>query len=475
MIRLLHQRWFERALRTRIPFRYGIATMTEVPHVWLEVEAEIDGERVRGWAADHLPPKWFTKDPARSLPDEISDMRAVLRAAGTHAVRANGPTIDAIMAAVGEAQRVWAKAAGHPPLLANFGVTFIERALIDALCRRHRLTLHAALVRNAVGVDLGRWHDVLGGTTPSQGLPPAALGLAWARHTVGLGDPLEDAEVAEEGRPSDELPVSLSAVIRRYGQRHFKIKIAAGEADAVTRLAATVTVIARETGGRFSASLDGNETFANVAALQEFWARARAEPALAVLWPNVLFLEQPIARSVALSEAVGEGLRAWPERPPLLIDESGADPGDTRMALDLGYAGVSHKNCKGVLQGVANACLLAQRRTTEPGRAFIMSGEDLANVGPLALPQDLAVQAALGNTSIERNGHHYFAGLSEWSSATCDYACGAYPDLYRAGSAGWPTLRIGHGQLQLASVNRQAFGGEREPLMAPAGVPWFEA
>jgi cyclopropane fatty-acyl-phospholipid synthase-like methyltransferase len=46
-----------------------------------------------------------------------------------------------------------------------------------------------------------------------------------------------------------------------------------------------------------------------------------------------------------------------------------------------------------------------------------MSGEDLCNVGPVALLQDLVVQAALGVTSVERNGHHYFKGLSAWPAA----------------------------------------------------------
>ena len=46
-----------------------------------------------------------------------------------------------------------------------------------------------------------------------------------------------------------------------------------------------------------------------------------------------------------------------------------------------------------------------------------MSGEDLVNIGPVALLQDLAVSATLGVTSIERNGHHYFAGLSAFPSS----------------------------------------------------------
>jgi hypothetical protein len=473
-IRILQQRWFERTLRTRLPFKYGIATMTEVPHVWLELTAEIDGQVVRGWAADHLPPKWFTKDPDRGIEGEITDMRAVLRMAGLHAVDGRGATVGRVAQEIGEAQRMWAVEVGHPPLLANFGVSFLERALIDAWCRRFELSLHAALAGNSIGLDLGGWHAELAGTVPAAGLPVAPLKTAWARHTVGLGDPLEESDVEEGGRPADALPVSLAAAIRRYGLRHFKLKVAAGTAGAEERLARTVAVIRRETQGEFSASLDGNETFGGVAQLRDEWSRWQALGELKELWPRLLFVEQPIARSGALADEVGRDLQAWRDRPPLLIDESGAGPEDTHRALELGYAGVSHKNCKGVLQGVANACLLAQRRRQLPTGTWLMSGEDLANVGPIALPQDLASQAALGNGSIERNGHHYFAGLQAWPKATQDYALNLFGDLYERTEAGWPTVRIGAGRLALEGVGQDAFGARGGPVMAEAGELWCE-
>jgi hypothetical protein len=331
----------------------------------------------------------------------------------------------------------------------------------------------SALRDNLVGLDLGSMHAELAGGTPAEGLPTTPLASAWARHTVGLGDPLEDADVAADEDPADGLPVSLCAVIRRYRQSHFKIKVAAGANDPVARLARTVEVIVRETGGEFTATLDGNETFADIAALRAFWTEARRAPSLAALWPRLMFLEQPIARSHALADEVGTALADWPDRPPLLIDESGAEPADTERALALGYAGVSHKNCKGVLHGVANACLLAHRRRHQPDRAWLMSGEDLSNIGPIALPQDLAVQAALGNASVERNSHHYFAGLSGWPEATRRYAQEVFPDLYTTSERGWPTLAITNGRLAMGTCNAQAFGSGTSPVMPDDREPWF--
>ena len=59
---------------TRIPFRYGIAEMTQAPHV--VVELELQGG-TRGWASEHLPPKWFTKDPDTAFDDEDSERQKI--------------------------------------------------------------------------------------------------------------------------------------------------------------------------------------------------------------------------------------------------------------------------------------------------------------------------------------------------------------------------------------------------------------
>ncbi len=81
MIALKNAELLRIQLRARMPFRYGIVTMTEVPHVFLRLTFEIDGRAQEGLTADHLPPKWLTKDPARAIADEIEEMLMVIRAA----------------------------------------------------------------------------------------------------------------------------------------------------------------------------------------------------------------------------------------------------------------------------------------------------------------------------------------------------------------------------------------------------------
>lgn len=206
-------------------------------------------------------------------------------------------------------------------------------------------------------------------------------------------------------------------------------------------------------------SLDGNESFSDVGQFRHFWSLIQEDSGLREFLQKLLFVEQPFHRDFALSEEVGQSMLSWRERPPIIIDESDAEIASLPRALELGYAGVSHKNCKGVFHGIANACLLAKKRSdSNSSTSFIMSGEDLSNIGPVALLQDLAVQAALGNKSVERNGHHYFAGLSSCSPVIQKQILESHPDLYQLGNQGWPTVRIQNGIIQLSSVNTAPFG-----------------
>src|SRR5205085_10710995 len=68
-------------MRTRMPFRYGIASMTALPRLFVRCSVELDGTVQSGIAADGLPPKWFTKDPHTTFRDDLADMRKVIESA----------------------------------------------------------------------------------------------------------------------------------------------------------------------------------------------------------------------------------------------------------------------------------------------------------------------------------------------------------------------------------------------------------
>ena len=454
MIQLRHAELFRIQLRARMPFRYGIVTMTEVPHVIMRLTFEIGGKTQEGLAADHLPPKWFTKDPNRPLAEEIDEMLVVIRAAVAGARPLSAATPFQFWQQLYAAQGAWGVAHKIPPLLAHFGTSLVERALVDAFCRSVGLSFATALRENRLGVDLGAMHPPLAGTAPRDWLPATPPAEVFARHTVGLVDYIEEAEIPPAERVNDGLPQSLAACVKFYGLRHFKIKIDADVARAKERLLKIAAVLGRECGADYAFSLDGNESFRDPAVFAAQMKALLAEPALNRFWPKLLFIEQPLHRDVALTRAADWS--AWPERPPIIIDESDAELGSLPAALELGYAGTSHKNCKGIFKGVGHACLLALRRSA--GLPAMLSGEDLTNVGPVALLQDLAVQAVLGVTSVERNGHHYFAGLAQFPASIQQHVLTHHGDLYIRSAAGWPRLDVREGKIALGTTLAAPFG-----------------
>jgi hypothetical protein len=446
-------------MRTRMPFRYGIATLTVVPHLLVRLRARVDGRPQEGQAAEGLPPKWFTKDPQASFRQEVEDMLRVIRHGAALAVEAGEqPSPFDLWWAVYRAQATWGAAQGCPPLLAGLGPSLIERALIDATCRAAGVPFGAAVREGRLGFRPATLVPELAGVEAPDLLPAAPRRRLAVRHTVGLADYLEDADVPAEERVADGLPQSLAACVSHYGLTHFKIKLFGDAPRDLERLRRTAAVLQAHAGGGYAFTLDGNEQYHDVAGFRALWEVLTAEPDLAPFLSRLLFVEQPLHRDVALSPEAGAALEAWPARPPIIVDESDATVESVPVALERGYAGTSFKCCKGVFRGLANACLLEWRRRRDPTRPLLLSGEDLANVGPVALLQDLAAAATLGLAHVERNGHHYFLGLAMLPPEVQAATLRDHGDLYRAAPAGYPTLDIRRGEVRLDSVVDAPFG-----------------
>ena len=470
-IRVLAAEPFVLNLRTRLPFRYGIVTVTALPHLFLKVDVEVDGRREVGLSADNLAPKLFTKDPDSAVADDVAEMIAVVESACTIA-RAipSQPTVFAFWKYLYQMQAAWAGGWGKPPLLAHLGTSLVERAVLDAFCKARNVPFHKAVRHNTLGVDLGVMHAELAGTEPKDWLPAEPLREIIARHTVGLVDPLTDAEVPPADRLADGLPQSLEACVRAHGLTRFKIKLGGDVEEDVGRVRRVAEVIERNVGGIGSAgragsggrpyayTFDADENFADVEGYRAFWERLSAEPALAGFLRHLVVVEQPLGRSAAMTPAVGAAFAAWTGRPPTIIDESDGEVASAREALALGYVGTSHKNCKGVIKGLANACLIASRQRADPAGRYHLADEDLCNVGPVALLQDLAVMSALGIADVERNGHHYVRGLAALPPDVQATVAEAHPDLYRTTPAGFPAVRIEAGKVRVGTVVDAPFG-----------------
>ncbi len=452
---------FIRNLTLRVPFRYGITTMTRVPHLVVRSVVEIDGKAQFGFAADNLPPKWFTKNPDTGYRDELQEMLAVTKSAAAiaHGLAAADSVFD-WWREVYEAQHSQAAARGQPPLLSGFGVSLIERTVIDAFCRAHGLTFANAVRNNALGVRLHEMHPELGSAGPGDLLPAQAGRSIMVRHTVGMADALDAGDPAEG--VDDGLPHTLEEFIRDQGLTHFKIKLGGDIEQDRVRLRRIAEVTHRNSP-HCAFTLDGNENFRAVEPFRVLWDGLRSDPQIAQFLTGLIFVEQPFHRDVALSEAAMADLRAWRDRPPMIIDESDAGIDSLRAALSGGYAGTSHKNCKGIFKGLANACLIEHRRRAQPAQAWHISAEDLTNLGPIALTQDLAVVATLGIRHAERNGHHYFAGLSQFPGSIQRDVLEHHGDLFARHVAGFPVVCIEGGAVSIGSVVDAPFGVGFEP------------
>ena len=458
MIKVIRSAAFLVNIRTRMPFRYGIAELTETPHFFCEIELEVDGEYSRGVSADSLIPKWFTKDPEQSYQDEITAMLEVIAKAMTHAEQVgDAPDVFTLWRQTYEAQKAWAGETPHPPLLWNFGMSLVERAMIDAFCRATESPFVEAVRQNLFGIDLGWIHAELVGQKPADLLPTGPSRRMFIRHTIGLSDHLAESDLPEQERLHDGLPQTLEASIQAYGLRYFKVKVNGDDERDLARVIHIAEIISSVVPD-FAFTLDGNEQYFTVNDFRRFWDKLLAEPSLSGFMEHLLFVEQPFYRAIALSDETQAHLLAWDDRPAMIIDESDVDLSSMRRALACGYAGTSHKNCKGIFKGLANACLLAARRQMDPGHEYVLSGEDLVNIGPVALMQDLAVAATLGLNHVERNGQHYFPGLSMFPEQWQAQALTAHPDLYQQTDRGWPALRVEQGSISLQSVLQAPFG-----------------
>ncbi len=446
--------------RTRFPFRYGIASMTDVPHLFVRTTVTSGSASSVGVTAEGLPPKWFTKDPATTFEQDLPEMlESIVRAADLAVEYATEPVaFFDFWADLNRRQFEWAASRGMASLVAGLGVALIERATLDGLCRLTRQPIHRMVAENRLGLRIGEVYHELQGLDVNALLPRDPLNECCVRHTIGLADALSPEEITPHDRVDDGLPQDLESSIRAYRLRYFKLKLSGAAERDLRRLIDLARLLARHTGGEFYVTVDGNENFEDFDGFRIFWERVAAEPALAEIRRRTIVVEQPVHRDRALTDAAGRALRRWPDRPPIIIDESDGAIGDVPRALDLGYSGSSYKNCKGIVKGIANACLLAERRRQE--RPGVLTGEDLCNLGPVAVQQDLAMMALLGIDHVERNGHHYYRGLSMLSSDWQEALVRAHGDFYTRHATGFAHIRIEDGQMSLGSLNRAPFGVE---------------
>jgi len=438
-----------RPLRLRLPFRFGAHTLTACPQVFVRVAVELEGHaRAHGFAAELMVPKWFDKRAAFTPRDNVGHLALALSNAAAAYTNDAPATSFGLFARHCAALMDAGRLQGLSELSAAFGAAVIDRAVIDALCRATGCSFFDAARANLLGID-SRLTPDLAGWDWNAWLPMLQpLARIEARHTVGLLDELDSEQVGDDG-----LPISLRAVIARYGHRCFKIKLG-GEPDADLARLRAVHAVLGATAGEYRHTLDGNEQYANRDALKALLAGLRE-------LPTPLYIEQPMAREASFDAALPGDAVA-----PFLMDEADATLDAFVRGRGAGWRGVSSKGCKGLYKALIN-----RARCAQAGGRLFMSAEDLTCQAGLALQQDLALVALLGITHSERNGHHYGDGFGIAPAHEKAAFVRAHRGLYDADAR----LRIDGGMLSVASLAGPGFAHAAEPdwdsLQPPAAAP----
>lgn len=415
------------------------------------------GNETFGCAADRLSVRWLDKRRGRTHSQKLQELcRLIFQTKEIALEQAEFNTPWNFWKKLSGQVATFGLAMGQEPLTCSFVSALFERAVIDAYCRAHQKSFFEMLKMGRLGIRIGDIHPELSEFPLEDSLPDQPRTHFSIRHTIGAADPLAPGDLNAQQRIDDGLPETLEDYIREDGIRYFKVKISGNPESDLRRLAAIWDVVARAPLPVIT--LDANEAYANLTTFTQFIDQLESQ--LTGLFQHIAYIEQPLPRQLTLDAATTHTIQHLAERKPLLIDEADGGLNSYRQALSIGYAGTSHKNCKGVFKSLANYALMLHQ--AETGRNTFLSGEDLQNLPVVPLHQDFTSLSALDIAHCERNGHHYNYGLSMLSDQERRQVLHSHPDLYkRRGDEGF--LNIQHGEVHCGSLQCPGFGVLHEP------------
>ncbi|MFK4722953.1 hypothetical protein ABIE89_004053 [Bradyrhizobium niftali] len=435
--------FFERPVQFARPFRFGAITLHATPQLFVRVEIEVEGRGTAvGASAELLVPKWFDKRPELSPAQTVDGLRRSLEIArGLYLARTGYLTAFDLHASCIGAQIATCAKKNIPPLAAAYGPAEIDKAVLDAVLRAVKTNFFDGMAGNIAGIDARLSPDLketdittfLAGRKP---LPRVAI-----RHTVGLDDTVEGKDGVADAHEN-------------AGARYFKLKLSGDPAADAARLA-RIGKDLDTLGHGYKVTLDANEQYADLAALQALIDRLDRDPGLGPIASRLLYIEQPMPRDITRQSPLGSlAARGF------IIDEADDSYDAFPAARALGYHGISSKSCKGLYKSVVNATRAA--KWSADGGTFFVTGEDLTCQAGLAVQQDLALGAFLGIAHAERNGHHYVDGFGDTPAAEAQAFAAAHPDLYADAGHGI-RLSIHDGDLLTGSLHATGFATSVHP------------
>ena len=204
-------------LETRMPFKYGIATMTRVPHAFIRVRIDSDGQSFAGISADLLPQVFdLFVQQARSS-DRARGGLGIGLTLVRHLVELHGGTVEAVSAGTGKGAAFTVRLRAIPPPSAP------REDASTATTARCKCSLVVAEdnadAREMLRILLGHaGHDV----HEADSGPSALAAVTTVRPDVALIDVdlpgFDGYEVARRVRARPELAGTWLVAVTGYGQ-----------------------------------------------------------------------------------------------------------------------------------------------------------------------------------------------------------------------------------------------------------------
>ena len=148
---------YERPVTFRLPFRYGIVTLTEAPQAFIKIRIESDDKSsdksACGIAAELLAPKWFDKNTELTNEENFNQLRRSLYIAREGYLSYSATTAFELFSAHYPEQVKRGAGEGLNPLVASYGTALLDRAILDAVCRLNDISLEQTIKTNIAGVQ----------------------------------------------------------------------------------------------------------------------------------------------------------------------------------------------------------------------------------------------------------------------------------------------------------------------------------
>ena len=434
----------------------GTRSRSPLAHVRMIVR-DGEGQETFGCAADRLSVRWLDKRPKRTKARKLRELVRLIYDA--RRIYLDEPSFNDPFGKWRSCYRRIKQAGdeqGQEELTSSFASALLERTMLDAVSRLAGKSIYEMVRDDRLDFRPGAIHAELDGLAPADYTAAEPLTAFHIRHTVGNSDPITADDLPPESRVNDGLPEMLEEYVHQDGLHYFKLKLSGDRRHDLQRMARIWEVLPMDGGTQLT--MDANEAYLD---LDEFEAFVHdLEQQQLGLFQHLLWIEQPMPRALTFDPKAAAAIRLIAARKPLLIDEADGSLASYREAYGTGYAGVSHKNCKGFFKSLLNRALVTHYN--RKGQKAFMSGEDLQNLPIAPLHQDFASLAILGIDHCERNGHHYNYGLSMLSEKDKASAARNHPDLYVERGDEW-FLKIREGVVQCTSLQCPGFGVAEEP------------